>query len=147
MMILFVNDFTLYICCVFPYCAGERGTSVCGCYSTLPQARRLRPQYASTIYSTAGGTPASPVCIPGSYNCLGSKRVGDFRRASRSWEVAQWIPRSRMVLLWEICWLENRPLRFKMTRTDKRMKAAASRSMKISSFISFSCGLMRNNTQ
>ena len=81
------------------------------------------------------------------YSCLGSKRVVALRLASRSWEVAQWIPRSRMVLLWEICWLENRPLRFKRTRTDKRMKAAASSSMTISSFISFSCGLMRNNTQ
>ena len=77
-------------------------------------------------------------------------RVGALRRDSRSWEVAQWIPRSRMVLLWEICWLEKRPLRFKITRTDKRMKAAASRSMTISSFISFRVvwyAIVRNRVQ
>lgn len=61
-------------------------------------------------------------------------RVGVFRRASRSWEVAQWIPLSRIVLLCEICWFEKRPLGFIITRIANSTNAIPKTRMVMSNF-------------
>ena len=69
-----------------------------------------------------------------SYNSLTFSFLAACCFASRSWDTAQWIPRSRISFDCEICCDENFPFFLSITRTESRLTAANTSPMVSNNF-------------